>query len=69
MAKASIYILIKVLAAKGFILLAFILFASFDIKVTIVLKSKKLVIILVLLYKNKSKLTLSSFMLSLIAKS
>jgi len=51
-AKASICVLIKVLATKGFILLAFILFASFNARVIIILKSKKLIIILVLLYKN-----------------
>jgi len=68
-ARASIYILIEVLAAKGFTLLAFMLFASFNAKVITVLRSGKLLIISVLLYKNLSKLTLPSFMLSLIAKS
>ena len=57
------------LAAKGFILLAFILFANFNAKVTTILKFKRLLVILVLLYKNLSKLTLPSFILSLIAKS
>jgi hypothetical protein len=51
-AKASIYILIKMLAIRGFALLASILFASFNIKVATILKSKRLVIILIPLYKN-----------------
>ena len=57
------------LATRGFILLAFILFASFNIRVIAILKSERLVLILVLLYKNLSKLTLPSFILSLIVKS
>ena len=68
-ARASIYILIEVLAAKGFTLLAFILSANFNAKVATVLGFKRLVVILVLLYKNLSKLTLLSFILSLIARS
>jgi len=58
-----------VLIAKGFILLAFMLFASFNAKVITVLKFKRLLVILVLLYKNLSKLILPSFILSLIVKS
>jgi len=58
-----------VLAAGGFILLASILFVSFNPKVITILKFGKLVIILVFLYKNLSKLTLPSFILSLIVKS
>jgi len=58
-----------VLAIKGSALLAFMLFVSFNAKVIIVLGSKKLLVILVLLYKNLSKLTLLSFILSLIVKS
>jgi hypothetical protein len=51
--KALIYISAKVLAIKGsLILLIPILFASFNIRVIIVLRSKKLVVILNLLYKN-----------------
>jgi hypothetical protein len=51
--KALVYISIKVLAAKGSLaLLVLILFASFNAKVAIVLKSGKLVIISGLLYKN-----------------
>ena len=57
------------LIAKGFALLAFILFASFNAKVTTILKFKRLVIILILLYKNQLNLTLLSFILNLIAKS
>ena len=57
------------LATKGFILLAFILFANFDTKVIIVLKSGRLIIILVPLYKNLLKLNLPSFMPGLIVKS
>ena len=68
-ARASICILIKVLAAKGFALLASMLFASFNAKVATVLRSKRLVVILIPLYKNLSKLTLPSFILSLIVKS
>jgi hypothetical protein len=41
-----------VLAAKGFALLAFILSASFNAKVTTISKSKRLVVILVPLYKT-----------------
>jgi len=68
-AKASICILIKVLAAGGSTLLAFISSASFNARVVIVLRSRKLLVVLVPLYKNLSKLTLPSFMLGLIAKS
>jgi hypothetical protein len=51
--KALIYISVKVLAIKGsLILLVLILFASFNAKVAIVLKFKKLVVISGLLYKN-----------------
>ena len=57
------------LAAGGFTLLAFILFANFNAKVATVLKFKRLIVILVLLYKNLLKLTLLSFILSLIVKS
>ena len=56
------------LTVKGFTLLAFISFASFNAKVATVLKFKRLVAILVTLYKNQLKLTLLSFILSLIAK-
>jgi len=58
-----------VLAAGGFTLLAFILSANFNAKVATVLGFKRLVVILVLLYKNLSKLTLPSLMPSLIVKS
>jgi len=58
-----------VLAAEGFVLLAFMLFASFNARVATVLGSGKLVAILVPLYKNSSKLTLPSLILSLIVKS
>jgi hypothetical protein len=58
-----------VLAIKGFILLAFILFTSFNAKVITILGFKRLLAILVLLYKNLLKSTLPSFMPSLIAKS
>ena len=57
------------LATRGFILLAFILFASFNTKVITVLRSGKLIIILVPLYKNLLKLNLPSFMPGLIVKS
>ena len=57
------------LAAKEFVLLAFILFANFNTKVAIILKFKRLIVILILLYKNILKLTLPSFILSLIVKS
>ena len=51
--RALIYISAKVLAIKeSLILLVFILFASFNTKVIIVLKFEKLVAILDLLYKN-----------------
>jgi hypothetical protein len=51
--KALIYISAKVLAIKGSLaLLVLILFASFNTRVAIVLKSEKLVVILSLLYKN-----------------
>ena len=51
--RALVYISIKVLATKGSLaLLVFILFASFNVKVAIVLKSGRLVVISGLLYKN-----------------
>jgi len=51
--KALVYISIKVLATKGSLaLLVPMLFANFNAKVIIVLKSKKLVAISGLLYKN-----------------
>jgi hypothetical protein len=51
--RALIYISAKVLATGGSLaLLVFILFASFNAKVAIVLKSGKLVVISSLLYKN-----------------
>jgi hypothetical protein len=51
--KALIYISAKVLAIKGSLaLLVFILFASFNAKVAIILRFKRLVAILSLLYKN-----------------
>jgi hypothetical protein len=51
--KALVYISAKVLATRGsLVLLVSILFASFNAKVAIVLRSKKLVAILGLLYKN-----------------
>jgi hypothetical protein len=51
--KALIYISAEVLAIKGsLVLLVFILFASFNAKVIIILKFKRLVVILSLLYKN-----------------
>jgi hypothetical protein len=51
--RALVYISAKVLAIKeSLVLLVLILFTSFNIRVAIVLKSKRLVIILSLLYKN-----------------
>jgi len=51
--RALVYISIKVLATKGSLaLLVLILFASFNARVAIVLKSGRLVIISGLLYKN-----------------
>jgi hypothetical protein len=51
--KALIYISAKVLAARGsLVLLVFILSANFNAKVVTVLKFKKLIVILSLLYKN-----------------
>ena len=51
--KALVYISIKVLAIKGSLaLLVLILFASFNARVAIVLKSGRLVAISGLLYKN-----------------
>ena len=51
--KALVYISVKVLATKGsLVLLVFILFASFNTRVAIVLKFKRLIAILSLLYKN-----------------
>jgi hypothetical protein len=51
--KALIYISIKVLAIRGsLVLLILILFASFNAKVAIILKFKRLVAISGLLYKN-----------------
>jgi len=58
-----------VLAAGGFALLAFISFANFDAKVATVLGSGRLVVVLIPLYKNLSKLTLPSLILGLIVKS
>jgi hypothetical protein len=57
------------LATGGPILLAFMSFASFNAKVITILKSGRLLVILIPLYKNLLKLTLFSFMLSLIVKS
>jgi hypothetical protein len=51
--RALVYISAEVLAIKGSLaLLVFILFASFNARVAIVLRSGRLVIILGLLYKN-----------------
>ena len=51
--RALVYISIKVLATKGSLaLLVLILFASFNARVAIVLKSGRLVAISGLLYKN-----------------
>jgi hypothetical protein len=51
--RALIYISAKVLAIKGsLVLLVLILFASFNARVAIVLRFKRLVAILGLLYKN-----------------
>ena len=51
--KALVYISAKILATKGSLaLLVLILFASFNAKVAIVLKFKRLVVISGLLYKN-----------------
>ena len=51
--RALIYISTKVLATRGsLVLLVLILFASFNAKVAIVLKFKRLVVISGLLYKN-----------------
>ena len=51
--KALIYISVKVLAIKGSLaLLVLMLFASFNAKVIIVLKFRRLIIISGLLYKN-----------------
>ena len=51
--KALVYISIKVLAAGGSLaLLVLILFTIFNAKVATILKFKRLVIILSLLYKN-----------------
>ena len=51
--RALVYISIEVLATKGSLaLLVLILFASFNARVAIVLKSGRLVIISGLLYKN-----------------
>ena len=57
------------LAAGGFTLLASMSFANSNAKVATILGSGRLVVILVPLYKNLSKLTLPSFILSLIVKS
>jgi len=48
-----------------FALLAFILSASYNARVATILKSKRLIVILVPLYKNGSKLILLSFIPSL----
>jgi hypothetical protein len=51
--KALVYISAKVLATRGsLILLVLMLFASFNTRVAIVLRFKRLVVILNLLYKN-----------------
>jgi len=51
--RALVYISAKVLAVRGSLaLLVLILFASFNAKVAIVLKFKRLVVISGLLYKN-----------------
>jgi hypothetical protein len=51
--KALIYTSIKVLAAKGsLVLLVLMLFASFNARVAIVLRFKRLIAISGLLYKN-----------------
>jgi hypothetical protein len=51
--RALVYISAKVLAIRGSLaLLVFILFANSNIKVITILKLKRLVIILSLLYKN-----------------
>jgi hypothetical protein len=51
--RALVYISAKVLAAGGSLaLLVFMLFASSNARVTTILKSGKLVVILSLLYKN-----------------
>jgi hypothetical protein len=51
--KALVYISAKVLAAGGsLVLLVFMLFASFNASVAIVLRSKRLVVTSSLLYKN-----------------
>jgi hypothetical protein len=51
--RALIYISVKVLATKGSLaLLVLILFASFNTRVATILKSRRLVAILGLLYKN-----------------
>jgi hypothetical protein len=51
--RALVYISVKVLATGGsLVLLVPILFTSFNAKVTIILKSERLVAILGLLYKN-----------------
>jgi hypothetical protein len=51
--RALIYISAKVLAIKGSLaLLVLILFASFNAKVVIILRSKRLIAISGLLYKN-----------------
>jgi hypothetical protein len=51
--RALVYISAEVLATGGSLaLLVFMLFASFDAKVITILKSKRLVVILGLLYKN-----------------
>jgi hypothetical protein len=68
--KALICISIKVLATRGSLaLLILILFASFNTRVAIVLKSRKLVAISSLLYKNQLKLTSSLLIPSLISLS
>ena len=51
--KALVYISAEVLAIRGSLaLLVFMLFASFNARVAIILKFKRLVAILSLLYKN-----------------
>ena len=68
--KALVYISIEVLAAGGSLaLLVLILFASFNARVAIVLRSGELVAISGLLYKNWLKLTSSLLIPGLISLS
>jgi hypothetical protein len=68
-ARASIYIPIEELAARGPVLPAFMLFASSNARVVTVLGSKRLLVVLVPLHKNSSKLTSLSSIPGLIVKS